>query len=181
MTTPYDTLPAAPEAFDGPGVLTRLVDGMGFRYRWATEGLGEPDLAFRPVEGAMTLGEVLAHMCVLVRWTAGSVRGALTGESAGSYMEFVDVPEAWDALRTETLEQLVELRALVAEADPERLASGSITGHPKAGPQPLWCMLNGPLADFLTHVGQVASWRRMAGSPAPRADVFRGAPPRPEA
>ena len=35
----------------------------------------------------------------------------------------------------------------------------------------------GPYADFLTHVGQVAAWRRQAGSPAPRADVFRGEPP----
>ena len=61
MTLPYETFPSAPELVDGPGVLARLVDSMGFRYRWATEGLGEPDLAFRPVEGAMTLGELRAR------------------------------------------------------------------------------------------------------------------------
>ena len=43
---------------------------------------------------------------------------------------------------------------------------------------PLWNMVNGPLADSLTHIGQVLSWRRLAGSPPPPADVFRGRPPR---
>jgi len=180
MTLPYETFPSAPELVDGPGVLARLVDSMGFRYRWATEGLTDEAMAFRPVEGSMTLGEVLAHMNVLVRWTAGSVSSSLDGETAGSYMDFVDVPEAWDVLRADTLDRLVDLRALLADADPGRLAAATITGHPKSGPQPFWSMLNGPLADFLTHVGQVASWRRMAGSPAPRADVFRGIPPRAE-
>ena len=181
MTLPYETIPSAPEAVDGPGVLARFVDGMGFRYRWATEGLTSEALTFRAAEDTMTLGEVLAHMCVLVRWTEGSVRSSLAGENAGFYMEFVDVPEAWDDLRADTLLGLVELRTLLAGADPGLLAAATITGHPKHGPQPFWCVLNGPLADFLNHVGQVASWRRMAGNPVPSADLFRGLPPATEA
>ena len=157
MTLPYETFPSAPEAVDGPGVLARLVDSMGFRYRWATEGLASEAMTFRSVEGAMSLGEVLAHLCVLVRWTEGSVRSSLAGENAGSYMEFVDVPETWDELRADTLERLVELRTLLASADSGLLSAATITGHPDHGPQSFWCMLNGPLADFLSHVGQVAS------------------------
>jgi hypothetical protein len=42
---------------------------------------------------------------------------------------------------------------------------------------PIWNMVNGPLADSLTHIGQILSWRRIAGSPPVPADVFRGRPP----
>jgi hypothetical protein len=47
---------------------------------------------------------------------------------------------------------------------------------------PFWYLVNGPLADALTHIGQVSSLRRMAGKPVPPADLFRGLPlgePRP--
>ena len=30
---------------------------------------------------------------------------------------------------------------------------------------PFWYWINGPLADALTHVGQITSWRRIAGNP----------------
>jgi hypothetical protein len=162
MTFPYETFPSPPETVDGPGVLVRLVDSMGFRYRWATEGLANEAMTFRSTEGAMTLGEVLAHLCVLVRWTEGSVRSSLAGENAGSYMEFVDVPEAWDELRATPFGGWSAASALRERGAPLRCDD-----HPDHGPQPFWCMLNGPLADFLSHVGQVASWRRMAGDPVP--------------
>ena len=57
----------------------------------------------------------------------------------------------------------------------EQLANCSIVNS--QGPAPFWNMINGPLADALTHVGQINSWRRLAGNPAPKADVFRGRPP----
>lgn len=177
MSTPYDELPPAPRSVDAAGVLARLVDGLGFRYRWATEGLRGEELAFRPCEGAFTLGEVLAHMNLLVRWVDGSLRGTLRAEPEGIDDGRPVAPEEWEALRSDTLARLVRLRALVSEADPERLARVTVTGNPEKGPQPFWSILNGPLADFLTHVGQVSSWRRMAGNPAPRADVFRGRGP----
>ena len=30
---------------------------------------------------------------------------------------------------------------------------------------PFWYWINGPLADALTHVGQITSWRRISGNP----------------
>ena len=101
MTLPYDSLPSPPEAVDGPGVLARLVDGMGFRYRWATEGLPGEALAFSATDGALTMGEVLAHMNLLVRWVEGSVRGSLDGEPEGIDEGFLVAPEAWDELRAD--------------------------------------------------------------------------------
>jgi uncharacterized membrane protein len=45
---------------------------------------------------------------------------------------------------------------------------------------PFWNLINGPLADILTHVGQINSWRTISGSPAPRANPLRGLPPEAE-
>ena len=40
---------------------------------------------------------------------------------------------------------------------------------------PFWYWINGPLADALTHVGQITSWRRIAGNPQLKGvNVFIG-------
>jgi hypothetical protein len=48
---------------------------------------------------------------------------------------------------------------------------GSVRDHP------IWYLINGPLADALTHVGQINAWRRLAGNPCPKVSVFLGLPP----
>ncbi|MHC4608217.1 MAG: hypothetical protein ACYTAF_15010 [Planctomycetota bacterium] len=46
---------------------------------------------------------------------------------------------------------------------------------------PFWNLINGPISDALTHVGQINALRRQAGKPAAGANVFLGIPtsPRP--
>ena len=44
--------------------------------------------------------------------------------------------------------------------------------------KPFWHIINGPVADALTHVGQINSFRRLAGNPTPKARVFVGLPPK---
>ena len=40
---------------------------------------------------------------------------------------------------------------------------------------PFWYWVNGPLSDALTHVGQITSWRRIAGNPQLKGvNVFIG-------
>lgn len=167
---PYRELPPAPAELRGATALVRLVDGLGFRYRWATEGLRDEHLAFRSAPDAMTLGEVLDHMLRLVEWVERTV-------AQDSARRREPRPDRVDALRRRTLEALLALRAHLLETSDERLAALTITGSRSRGPQPFWSAINGPLADFLTHVGQVTTWRRQAGAPAPAADVFRGLPP----
>ena len=43
--------------------------------------------------------------------------------------------------------------------------------------RPFWHIINGPIADALTHVGQINSFRRLVGNPTPKAQVFLGIPP----
>jgi len=43
--------------------------------------------------------------------------------------------------------------------------------------RPFWHIINGPISDALTHIGQINSFRRLAGNPTPKANVFVGLPP----
>ena len=52
----FFTIPDPPASVGAGAILGRLADGIGFRYRWATEGIGAADLPFRPAEGCMSLG-----------------------------------------------------------------------------------------------------------------------------
>jgi hypothetical protein len=55
--------------------------------------------------------------------------------------------------------------------DDRALATITIDG------KPFWHLINGPMADALTHTGQISSFRRLAGNPAPRSHPFTCTPP----
>jgi hypothetical protein len=164
---PYHAIPEPPAGVRGTAVLARMVDGLGFRLRWATEGLREQDLDFRPGADSMSLRELLHHVARLVAWADSRLGGPAVADQPGDAA----------AQRAGTLARLAALRERLLAWPDEQLATVSITGRPELGPQPFWSLVNGPLADALTHVGQINAWRRLSGNPAPRADVFRGRPP----
>ncbi len=176
----YQDIPAAPPRADGGGVLARLVDGLAFRYRWATEGLGDEHLELRPCDEAMSLGALLEHVRLLCDWVLRSMTGERSdGEPAGLGDERARPASAVEGARAATLASLASLRARVLEMSAAELLAVRITGSRSKQPESFWCIVNGPLADALTHVGQINAWRRVAGIPAPAADVFRGKGPRP--
>ena len=59
---PYAAFPPAPDHYSSGTVVSRLLDGLGFRYYWATEGLRPIDLTFRPGPEARTSQETLEHI-----------------------------------------------------------------------------------------------------------------------
>ena len=164
---PYRVLPDAPAAVASGAVLGRLVDGIGFRYHWATEGLEDGDLAFRPASDSMSLGELLVHIHALLRWVAGAA-----GVPTAPFTQRL----AGMAIRENTL-RLAEVLSARFKAMPDAELARCLIRPSRGEALPFWNMVNGPLADSLTHIGQVNGWRRMAGKPVPKADVFRGRPP----
>ena len=64
---PYYQIPPYPETYNSGTVAARIVDGLGFRYYWATEGLRDKDLKFKPTEEARTSRETLDHIYGLSR------------------------------------------------------------------------------------------------------------------
>jgi len=90
---PYREIPPPPPDVNGAAVMARLLDGLGFRYRWATEGLRPEDADFRTSARSMTLRELLRHVCRLVEWTAMHLGGPPISEGLHEI----------DALRAATL------------------------------------------------------------------------------
>ncbi|MBT8272748.1 MAG: hypothetical protein KJO77_03010, partial [Bacteroidia bacterium] len=64
---PYYEIPDYPETYNACTVAARLIDGLGFRYYWATEGLRDEDLAFKPSEEGRTTAETIDHLFGLTR------------------------------------------------------------------------------------------------------------------
>jgi hypothetical protein len=161
-------IPPPPASFDGVAVFTRFLDGLAFRYYWATEGLRPEDHEFRPGPSSMSAMELLQHVLNL----ALMIRQCSENAAAREIFESDD-PEA---LRAKTLEVLAGVRARLSALDDRTFAGHRIVRRDGSS-WPVWNVMNGPLADALTHVGQINAWRRLSGNPASTAAVFTGTPP----
>ena len=168
---PYAEIPAHPDNYTATTVAARMVDGVGFRYYWATAGLRPEDLAFRPNDEARTTDETLDHILSLSRVIVNSVRQKPnirgTATRALSFSE----------KRAETLNNLKQASDILKASTPEALAGYNLIF--KNGDQvteyPFWNQLNGPIADALWHIGQVVSFRRSSGNPFDsRVSVLQG-------
>jgi hypothetical protein len=155
-----DTIPDYPASVCATSMLARLVDGLAFRFRWATEGLNEEEVVLRPSVGSRSLAEIAGHIWGLVNWVNISVSGAKSTK-----------PRQFSLLRKKVLDMLAMLRNTLSSMDDGRLSNVRIDD------QPFWHMINGPISDALTHVGQITAFRRLAGDPAPKAKLFLGLPP----
>lgn len=168
--TPFGhTIEPAPEHMSGANVLSRFIDGLAFRYYWATEELREQDFLFRPSRDSMCVHEVMAHILDL----AMMIRQAARNE------DYRQTPSKGspEEIRKQTLDTLHGLRDLLRQTRDETIAEHRVLKR-DGKDWPIWHIMNGPLADALTHVGQIVSWRRINGNPMPKANVFLGRPPR---
>jgi len=156
----FDEISQYPDDVSGATVLVRLLDGLGFRFRWATHGLSDDDYAFRPAPDCMSIEELVRHVWGLVNWVYQSVE-------TPRFRKQDDIRLA----RKSILEMLQALREALLSMDDDKLGGVSIYERP------FWHIINGPMADALTHVGQINSFRRLAGNPTPGANVFMGLPP----
>ena len=78
-------------------------------------------------------------------------------------------------IRNETLEIYEDLSNRLKVMDDSELENSQIKRLNPIATLPFWNMLNGPISDSLTHVGQVTSWRRIAGNPQLKGvDPFSG-------
>ena len=125
-------------------VLRHLIATIAFRATVAVRGFPAEAASSAPSEGARTPLELLSHLADLMQWSALLVR------AEGRARRAVDA--SWGA---------AEARLYVGLAD---LDAALITGIAPAAD--VDALLQGPLADALTHVGQLLLMRRLAGAPA---------------
>ncbi len=165
---PYHEIPEAPEAFTAGTVVSRMVDGLGFRFYWATEGLTEKDLQFKPNDDARTSFETIKHIYGLKSIILNSVsKQPNTGEK---------MPDmTFDEMRKKILENLQKSSRILKNSTDISQFKIIFKRGENSTEYPFWNQLNGPISDVLWHVGQVVSFRRSSGNPYnSKASVFSG-------
>ena len=175
MTTqelPFRTIPSPADAYTAGSVLSRYMDGLGFRYYWATEGLTDKDLEYVGCDSSRSLGETLEHIHNIITM----IEHALTGD-------VYELPEAVVELELAELRQASlrriqfvsdQLKATESGALAEFAARFRIGG--KVHEYPFWNTINGVMSDAMYHVGQIVAFRRAAGNPIdPGVHVYLGA------
>ena len=169
---PYHEMPPAPATF-GPGnVVARMIDGLGYRFYWATEGLHPQDLLYRPTPEARSLSETIDHILSLSQRMINAAEG-VPNTSASHGTEEV----TWQKRRAQVLNTLRKTSQRLADKEEDELAALRIVFRTEKGETelPYWNMINGPIADAIYHTGQIASFRRITGNPMnPKVDVLRG-------
>lgn len=165
---PYYQIPDYPETYTAGSVAARTVDGLGFRYYWATEGLRDEDLAFKPNDDARTSAETIDHIYGLSKVIVNATLqkpNVRTDEPEMSFQEkrkqtLINIKTAADILRTSN-----------------DLSKYNIVFERESGTSefPFWNNLNGPIGDALWHCGQVVLLRRSSGNPFnSKVSVFNG-------
>ena len=156
---PYYEIPEAPESYTAGTVSARMVDGLGFRYYWATEGLTEKDLAQKASETGRTSKETIEHIYGLSKFIRNSVL-------EGNKVENKAVLSFEDIRKQTLLNFKIVSDALRNSGEPFQLDETEV---------PFWNIINGPIADALWHCGQVVMLRRASGNPFnSKVSVFSG-------
>ncbi len=168
---PFKQIQDYPADF-GPGnVMVRMVDALGFRYYWATQGLTQSDVAFKPVEEGRNVIETLQHICSMSETL-------LNAPNAAPNVRPDNVSElSFEELRKKTLTNLDKARALYVGKQAEDFESFKIVYQrgEKMADFSFWYMLNGMLSDCIYHTGQIVMMRRMNGNPInPKVNQFLG-------
>lgn len=157
----YYRIPSYPDHLSSGSILTRLLDGLGFRFYWATDGLRLEDYSFRPAKDTMSIEELVIHVWALMSWVSNS-----------ALKKPYKKPKNGVAAREEALKIIHDLREKMLTMSDDELKTLRIQG------KPFWNLINGPFSDALTHTGQINSFRRLAGNPVAGANVFKGEPPK---
>lgn len=162
MTTlPYREIPAYPESYTAESVVARMIDGLGFRFYWATEGLRPEDLAFRPTPESRSSEETIDHILGLSTIVLNALKdqpNVRSGEETS--------PLSFEVKRKKTLEILQEASNILKQKD-TKIKDHTMVFQSGANKTefPFWNLINGPIADALWHVGQVVTFRRSSGNP----------------
>ncbi len=132
-------------------MLRHTLATLAYRGGKAVSGAPSTFASFRAGDSTRTPREILSHIGDLLAWALSIAKGA---------QAWSDSPErSWDDEVARFFSGMKELDDYLAsdsrlDVDPERL-------------------FQAPIADALTHVGQIAMLRRMAGSPIRGENYFK--------
>lgn len=132
-------------------MLRHTVAALGYRAAKALDGVSPEFPFYQPEAGVRTPLTILAHMSDLLDWAVGLVSGQHIWNNSN--------PTGWNAEVDRFFAALSTFDRSLTAADPSTV--------------PCERLFQGPIADALTHVGQIAMLRRMAGCPMRGENYFK--------
>ena len=156
---PYYEIPTPSESYSAGAVASRMVDGLGFRYYWATEGLRPEDLSYKASDSGRTSAETIDHIFGLSNFILGALDKDFKVDKT--------LELSFEDKRKQTLFNLKKASDILKAAD--NLSEFDNNKYP------FWNIINGPIADAIWHCGQVVLLRRASGNPFnSKVSVFLG-------
>ncbi len=168
---PYYQIPDYPESYSPENVAARMIDGLGFRFYWATEGLTEKDLEYTPGNDGRSTGHTIDHIYGL---TLTILNASLNKPNVFPRDE---EELTFEQKRALTLKNIEMASQVLKDQNANTLENNKVIFQSENGSSeyPYWNMINGPIADAIYHTGQVVSFRRSSGNPInPNIRVFLG-------
>lgn len=170
-TIHYREIPEYPKEYTSGSMVARLIDGLGYRYYWATESLTKEDLLYKPSEDGKSTQETLYHIGELSEVIVNTSNKKVNKE------RFDYTKLSLEELREKTLQNLYEASQLFLGKGQDEMASYAMVFETQGGKKefPFWHAINGPISDAIYHVGQLVAFRRASGNPMnSKVSVFMG-------
>ncbi|QLG46417.1 hypothetical protein [Costertonia aggregata] len=171
MKLPFAEIPKAQEEYNTGNVIARFIEGLGYRYYWATEGLTEKDLDFKVSADSRSTKKTLIHIFGL----SESILNVSKNKPNIRPYEIAEL--SFNDLREKTLVNLQEAAHLFYGKHNDEINELMVVfeRERKQTSFPFWNFINGQLSDAIYHVGQVVANRRASGNPInPKVNVFTG-------
>ncbi len=169
--TPYAEIPDYPTSYSSGNVIGRMIDGLGYRYYWATDSLTSTDLEYTISEDSRSCEFTLDHLYGLSKFILSVIL------SDPSIRENKETEMEWAEKRSMTLQNFKTASDTIKQMDEQAISELKIvfTRGDNVTEFPMWHLINGPIADAIYHVGQIVTYRRASGNPLnPNVSVFSG-------
>jgi len=162
---PYYEIPKMEENYTAQTTVARMIDGLGFRYFWASEGLITEDLNYQPAGKGRTSLATIQHIYDLSTTMLRITNTDFKQSKEKDEMSFSE-------MRKQTLLNFESLRNKILSTKDSKELSVKKDDEVTI---PFFYMINGPIADAIWHTGQISSFRRSSGNPInPKVNHFSG-------
>lgn len=166
---PYASIPEASESYTAGAIVSRMIDGLGFRFYWASEGLTADNLKYEPGNEGRSIDQTLDHILGLSTVILNSAKNVPNDRTVPAEKL------TGDERRQKTLENLKMASELYAASTDMSAHTIIFKTDKGSSTYPLWNNINGPIEDAVWHAGQIVVLRRSAGNPInPKVNVFLG-------
>lgn len=168
---PMDEIPTPTSTLKAGDIISRMIQGLGYRFYWASKDLRTEDLSYRPSKDAVSSLETLQHIYGLSLMILNAY------SSTPNKRPLRALPEDYRFLRQSILTNLDQSAQLYSGKSEEEVHKMNVVFERdgKISRFPVWNLLNGPLSDAIYHTGQLVSFRRTTGNPIQKGvSVFLG-------